>query len=217
VTAGRLILWRHGRTAHNIAGRIQGSIDIPLDATGRDQVARAAGVLAASAPSAIVASDLSRAQATARALAEITGLTVSLDARLRERSYGEWEGLAVADVQQRWPVEAAAWRRGEDVPSVGMETRRAASTRFVAAVTDAVLSLPSDGTAVVVSHGGVIVAGLTALLGLDPAEWHGLRVMGNARWALAEASPHASPPWRLAAYDVAGDGDPWLPRSRALP
>jgi probable phosphoglycerate mutase len=216
VTAGRLILWRHGLTAHNAAGRIQGSTDIALDATGREQASRAARVLAGAAPTAIVASDLTRAQTTAIALSDVTGLEVRTDARLRERTYGDWEGLTVAELTRRWPVEAAAWSRGEDVPEVGMETRLAASARFVAAVTEVALPLPEDATVVVVSHGGVIVAGLTALLGLDPATWRGLRVMGNARWALVEASRHSNTPWRLVGYDISADAVSW-PQPRALP
>jgi broad specificity phosphatase PhoE len=55
-------------------------------------------------------------------------------------------------------------------------------------------------TLVVASHGGTIVCGLTALLGLDPQEWLGLRVLPNAGWALVEAASHASSGWRLTYY-----------------
>jgi broad specificity phosphatase PhoE len=129
---------------------------------------------------------------------------------VRERAFGEWEGLAFEEVRQRWPVESAAWRRGQDVPSVGMETRSAAAARFVTAVMDAALPLDDADTLVIASHGGVIVCGLTVLLGLDPVEWLGLRVLANARWAVIEAAAHASSGWRMVSYGEGADpGDGW--------
>jgi probable phosphoglycerate mutase len=215
VTARRLIVWRHGRTAHNNSKRIQGSTDIPLDATGLAQAEQSAAILAAHRPAAIVASDLMRARATAEALSRLTGIAVTTDPRLRERAFGQWEGLGFEEILQRWPLEATAWRHGRDVPEVGMETRSAAAGRFVTGVITAAEQVANGGTLVVASHGGVIVCGLTALLGLDPVEWLGLRVMGNARWAVVESADHASSGWRLASYDVgppdtAADGAPWF-------
>jgi probable phosphoglycerate mutase len=184
------------------------------------QAERAAALLADMEPAAIVASDLLRAKATADALGRRTGLAVKVDAGLRERGFGEWEGLSIEEVMSGWPVEAAAWRRGQDVPEVGMETRSAAAGRFVSAVVMAAQTIPPDGTLVVASHGGVIVCGLTALLGLDPVEWLGLRVMGNARWAVVESAQHASSGWRLAGYNLGpphtDDALDWFPPHRHL-
>jgi probable phosphoglycerate mutase len=176
-------------------------------------------MLVAYKPSAIVASDLLRARATAEALGRLTGIDVATDPRLRERAFGQWEGLSFEEILDRWPVEAAAWRRGQDVPDVGMETRSAAAGRFVTGVITAAERVPAEGTLVVASHGGVIVSGLTALLGLDPVEWLGLQVMGNARWAVVESGDHTSSGWRLVSYDVgprdpAADGVPWFPADR---
>jgi probable phosphoglycerate mutase len=186
------------------------------------QVERAARSLVAAEPTAIVASNLSRARATGEALGRLVGVDVRTDARLGERAFGQWEGLEFRKVAERWPVEAAAWRRGQDVPDVGMETRSAAAGRFVTAVVEAALRVDDGGTLVVASHGGVIVCGLTALLGLDPVEWLGLRVMGNARWAVIEAAGHASSGWRLTGYDLGAwddtdDAGAWLPWRRHAP
>jgi probable phosphoglycerate mutase len=202
VSARRLIAWRHGQTAHNLGGRIQGQIDIPLDATGRDQAARAAQALAAARPAVIVASDLLRAQATAQALAEVTGVPVRLDARLRERAFGEWEGLTADAVREGWPEQFAAWRRGRDVPSVGMETRAAAAARYAECAAEAAAKADDGASVVIVAHGGVSACGLTQLLGLDPVAWQGLRVMANAHWAVLEASDQGPAGWRLAGYDL---------------
>ena len=67
MTADRVVLLRHGRTASNAAGIWQGQLDVPLDDVGIDEAGRAARTLASLPPARIVASDLSRAAATAAA------------------------------------------------------------------------------------------------------------------------------------------------------
>ena len=74
MTAGRLIVWRHGRTEWNLQDKIQGQADIPLDSVGVDQARAAAARLASLAPTRLFASDLPRAAATAGELSVMTGL-----------------------------------------------------------------------------------------------------------------------------------------------
>src|SRR5690625_6389872 len=105
--------WRHGRTEYNLQGRFQGQIDIPLDEVGFKQAESAATHLAMLEPSAIVSSDLSRAQQTALTLAERVGLEVELDAELREINAGEWEGLTRPEVLSGWGEEDHAWNCGD--------------------------------------------------------------------------------------------------------
>jgi probable phosphoglycerate mutase len=207
-----LVVWRHGQTAHNAEGRIQGGIDIPLDATGLMQAKVAADQLVQLGPSLIVSSDLSRAYATAQQLAELSGLSIRTDPRLRERHFGQWEGLAISELQASWPAEFARWREGEDIVAVGMETRSATAARVGAALRAAADAGPGD-LVVVVTHGGATVCGLTDLLGLDAQHWLGLKVMRNARWAVLERG-RRQPEWRLVGYDLgnleaAPDGTPW--------
>src|SRR4029077_10940659 len=118
----RLVLWRHGQTIWNAERRFQGQSDIPLDETGQAQAERAARLLAALRPDLIVSSDLSRAAGTAAALSRLTGLEVTLDKDLRERSGGSWEGLTDTEIRSRYPVEHGSWTppRGEPSP-VGAE------------------------------------------------------------------------------------------------
>ena len=71
MTAARIILWRHGRTEWNVNNRFRGQADIPLDSLGLAQADRTALMLAGFAPTALYSSDLSRAYATASALAAI--------------------------------------------------------------------------------------------------------------------------------------------------
>jgi probable phosphoglycerate mutase len=202
VTAKHVVLWRHGQTAHNLEARIQGSLDVPLDATGQAQVEAGAAALARLEPAALWSSDLLRASASAAALGRLTGLPVRRDARLRERDFGLWEGVAVAEIAQRWPAEFKRWRSGQDVPEIGMETRDRAAARMVACVEDAAGAAPDGSTVVLASHGGAVVCGITALLGLDPVGWLGLRVMRNAHWAVLEHGGPRRAAWRLSGYDL---------------
>jgi probable phosphoglycerate mutase len=99
----RVIAVRHGETEWNVATRIQGQLDIGLNETGREQARRVARALAGEALDAVYASDLQRAVDTAQAIAAQAGLAVQTDAALRERGFGEFEGLTWAEVEQLHP------------------------------------------------------------------------------------------------------------------
>ena len=72
----RVIVWRHGETAHNAGGIYQGHLDTPLSDRGVQQAEAAAQTLAAREVSLLVASDLDRAASTAAALGRRTGVAV---------------------------------------------------------------------------------------------------------------------------------------------
>src|SRR5579871_2334109 len=97
----RLIAVRHGETAWNVEARLQGQLDIPLNDRGREQARRAALSLADERPDVVISSDLARAQATARAIAEHNGCPLVLEPDLRERSFGRFEGLTHSEVATR--------------------------------------------------------------------------------------------------------------------
>ena len=89
-----LLFVRHGETDWNAEGRLQGHTDRPLNEYGRRQAQALADRLAAGAPvDAIYASDLARAKETAEIVGERLGLPVVVDADLREKHWGNWEGL----------------------------------------------------------------------------------------------------------------------------
>ena len=109
------ILLRHGDTRLSPEHRFSGLGDLPLSAIGTRQAKAAAGRLASGAPiDAVVSSPLQRAVATAAIAAAELGLTVVIDDDLRETDFGEWDGFTLAEIQQRWPAAAAAWRRDPD-------------------------------------------------------------------------------------------------------
>ncbi|MFM2354081.1 MAG: hypothetical protein RLZZ608_1487 [Actinomycetota bacterium] len=140
-------LVRHGETDWNRERRIQGSTDIPLNDTGREQ-ARATGALLASRRwTALVASPLTRASETARLIGAEVGLgEPELEPRIAERDYGQAEGLTGPEIDAMFPD-------GADVP--GREPREAVAERTVAALHDLAARHPGEAV-IVVAHGGVI-------------------------------------------------------------
>jgi probable phosphoglycerate mutase len=195
----RLIIVRHGRTAHNADGRFQGHLDTHLDDAGRSQAAVAAVELAAYTPSSIVSSDSMRAADTAAALAAATGLGVHLDKRLREVDVGLWTGLTGVEARARFPDEYADWLAGLDTARGGGETFKAVADRAAAAVGDHLGEVPEGGALVVFTHGGTARA-LTGWLLELPWEWcWRLSALGNARRTVLVESRRG---WRLAEFNA---------------
>ncbi len=153
-----LTLIRHGETDWNRARRIQGSTDIPLNDTGREQARAAAAALRARGsdlPVTVVSSDLSRARETAEIIAAELGVAgPRLYPGLRERSYGEAEGVDAAEYLRRW----GDWHTAE-IP--GAEPWPQLRRRALAALGRAVRdhrdqTAPGAASLVVVTHGALI-------------------------------------------------------------
>ena len=143
----RLELVRHGQTDWNLEGRIQGSSDIPLNDVGRAQAREAGERLSAEKWDAIVTSPLSRAAETARLIADVLGIAdVEVIDDLRERAYGDAEGLTGAELDAR----SAS---GEQIR--GREKRSQVVARVRPALVDLARRRP-DQAILVVTHGGVI-------------------------------------------------------------
>ena len=207
----RLVLWRHGRTAWNVEGRFQGQTDTELDEVGRVQARTAARRLAALRTAAVVSSDLRRARATAAELGRVTGLPVALDAGLREIHGGRWQGLTLAEIARRWPVEYAAWCRGEPVPRGG-ELEPEVAERFCASVARALQAVPADGVLVVVSHGSAIRSAIGRLLGLPPTYWRAPGPLSNCCWSVLGDGDGAG--WRLLEHNAGSLPEPVLGEDR---
>jgi probable phosphoglycerate mutase len=154
--ATRILAIRHGQTAWNADGRIQGHTDIALDAVGEWQAERLAHALGDEDIDVLYSSDLARARQTAAPLAARKGLPARVDPRLRERGFGEFEGLSFKQIEQRWPDQAEAWRRRDpDFGARGGEVLRDFRDRVLAAVTQ--LARSHRGQSIVlVTHGGVL-------------------------------------------------------------
>lgn len=154
----RIVLIRHGETEWNRAQRIQGSTDIPLNDTGREQARAAATALRDDLDLdavTLAASDLSRARETASIIGGELGIgEPRLYRELRERAYGDAEGLDAAEFHARW----GDWHHAE-VPNA--ETRPALRARALTGLRRVISdarrhTAPREATVVVVAHGALI-------------------------------------------------------------
>ena len=154
-----LLLARHGETDWNREFRIQGSSDVELNELGRQQARFLAQELTDVDLDAIYSSDLSRAQATAAAVAATHGLEVKLDARLRERSFGSFEGLTREDISA---LPEGSRHDGESEDDV----RR----RVLAAVEEIAANHPGEQV-LIVSHGAALNSLWHHALGVRVERW----------------------------------------------
>lgn len=200
----RLVLLRHGRTAWNAEGRIQGQLEVDLDDTGHVQAAAVAPVLAALEPVVLWSSDNARARQTAAYVAKETGLEPTYDERLREYFVADWQGRRHADfLDSEIEGEAALFdrfRAGDFDAVPGGETTAEVSARMVAALTDLLATLAPGETGIAVSHGAAIRDAVPVLLGWPATERAALHGLDNCGWVeLDQAEPGDR--LRLRAYN----------------
>lgn len=166
----RILLARHGQTAWNALGRLQGHTDIELDTTGRTQARDLARLVRDAGVTRVWSSDLLRAKETAAIVAEELGLAPpEVDPELRERKFGVFEGLTRDQCASQHPEAWRDWVAQTSHPPGG-EPRADAIARMQRAL----LRLVGDGTTLVVSHGGVMRLWLMDLLGTT------IPLVGNA-------------------------------------
>jgi alpha-ribazole phosphatase len=156
----RLILVRHAEPAIELRGRCYGTLDVELSERGREQAAALAARLAAEPVDAVVSSPRARALETAAALAP----EVDVDERLREIDFGDFEGRAYDEIERSEPELFRRWMvTPTTVRFPNGESYADLRSRAVPAL-EAVRN--RHACAVVVTHGGVIRAGLQAWLEL---------------------------------------------------
>ena len=175
---GHWYLVRHGETDWNLTERIQGQVDVPLNATGRRQVSHLAKRLEDVRIDAIYSSDLARTHETAQIITADRDIAIATDPDLREFSFGKWEGLTSEEIEARRPGalserisagnEAFAAPGGENTWQVLDRVRRFC-TRAVQRHD------PSDDV-LIVAHGGSIRALAVALLDLAVTDFWRFRI-----------------------------------------
>ncbi|WP_348645288.1 histidine phosphatase family protein [Methylobacterium sp. BTF04] len=193
----RLYFVRHGQTDWNAEGRLQGQRDIPLNAEGLRQAAEAAARLAAVAGADLAtldfaASPLLRTRRTMEVMRSRLGFPEDgyrLDPRLKEISFGAWEGATWAEIRRRDAARAAARDRSRweyQSPGEGGESYAMLAERVAPALADL------TGPTVIVAHGGVARAILVIRghLGIREAPRMGIRqggvlVLDDAGWRWA--------------------------------
>ncbi|SFB27362.1 glucosyl-3-phosphoglycerate phosphatase (pgm family) [Amycolatopsis marina] len=203
MTLRRLVLWRHGETDYNAAGRMQGHLDSALTQVGWNQARFAVPALARFQPDLIIASDLRRATDTATVLAESIGVPLRIDKRLRETHLGEWQGLTGAEVDERSPGERERWRLDSTWAPPGGESRVDVADRAVEVVADLHTAEEPSETVLLAAHGGLILALTARLVGLPVASWPVLGGIGNCHWVELGLRNGA---WRLHAYNAGMTG-----------
>jgi 2,3-bisphosphoglycerate-dependent phosphoglycerate mutase len=163
----RITAIRHGETAWNVDTRIQGQLDIGLNAKGRWQAERAGAALADEQIDAVYSSDLWRAYDTALSVAKPHGLSIQTDEALRERGFGEFEGKTFAEIETAMPEKSMLWRkRVPDFSPDGGESLLVFRERITQYI-QALAAQNAGKHIVVVSHGGVMDVLYRAATGLD--------------------------------------------------
>jgi probable phosphoglycerate mutase len=155
-----ILLIRHGETAWNAIKRLQGHLDIPLNAQGTRQAKALAAALQNEKLDAIISSDLQRAVQTAGEIARLQGLSTRIDAGLRERCFGGFEGELYSELPHKYPQAHAAWRAhdpdAEFPPGENQgETIRTFHHRIVTHLTHYAKQFAGKKIAIV-AHGGVL-------------------------------------------------------------
>lgn len=194
----RLLVIRHGETAWNHDHRIQGALDIGLNEAGRAQALLLAQALVEEPLDAVYASDLVRARDTAAAVAEVRGLPLRLDAGLRERRFGIFEGRSFTELEQLYPADTLRWRRRDpDFGPEGGERLVDFYERCVGALAR-IAAAHRGGSIAVVSHGGVLDCLYRAATRLD--------LQAPRTWTVANTSVNRLL-WTEDGFGLVGWGD----------
>lgn len=154
---------RHGETDHNASGRMQGWLDIPLNAMGFHQAKLLAHRFRGKSIAAVYASPLMRAAETARAVAEAVDVPIGMDERLREYNMGDWSGMTFDEIVQSEPNFSA--HGPIEIPVPNGESAQEMYARVSSFLQDVIARHP-DERVVAVSHGGTLAMVVATMLGM---------------------------------------------------
>lgn len=176
---------RHGQTSWNLQGKMQGRSDIELNETGREQAQVARELLKDVQIDKIYSSPLVRAKETAQIINQNWGLDICIDKRLRERSFGVYEGNSSSgiDFDAMWAyTDIPPYEDSED--SVSFYAR-------VESFLDDVVEEAQDKNILIVAHGGVSIPYHCYFQGYEGKDLHGL-LLGNCQIAHMEGKKYQS-------------------------
>jgi broad specificity phosphatase PhoE len=190
----RLTLVRHGETEGQSSIRYYGRTDVPLSSLGRAQMERVRAALAARPFSAVYTSTLSRASEAAGIIGDGTVIRPIPIPGFDEIDFGEWEGLTIDEIRERYPRLYTEWQahRGGDFTYPGGESTRGFRERVAQALHEVMTQAP-PGELLFVLHKGVIRCIMAELLGYDEVQ--------RCNLVLALGSIHA----------ITYDNGAWLP------
>ena len=153
----RILLARHGETEWNAIGRVQGWTDVPLSELGKAQARALAERLRETEISAIYSSDLVRAVQTAAPTADQHSLQIQKLAGLREKGYGDWEGLTREDLERDYAELWHRYHKLRDLSAVvpGGETWPEVRERMTGVLQGVLAAHPgAEETVLLMGHGG---------------------------------------------------------------
>lgn len=163
----KIYIIRHGQTDWNVAGKIQGRQDIPLNAAGRMQAQALAEGMRTRPVTAIYSSPQLRAMETAEAIAALQGMAVRSLPQLVEIGYGQWEGRTAEDILTTdRELYESWWQHPATVAPPGGETLNQVDERCRQAWSAIRGSM--EGDTAVVSHGGTLAHFIVHLLEGQP-------------------------------------------------
>ncbi|HKP51488.1 MAG TPA: histidine phosphatase family protein [Chloroflexia bacterium] len=199
-----LYLVRHAETAWNVERRFQGQFDVQLNSMGEEQAEQVANWIASQPVrfTAIYSSDLHRARATVRPISARLRIEPSYSAELRELNCGEWQGLTVEKVEEKYPGELQRWREdicgytlpgGESIPDV---------QRRINGYLDDTIKAHRGEAIIVVSHGAALSAYIAATNVWDLQEtWDTRRARMSNTGVTAIAISHTSLTHRMLFFN----------------
>lgn len=182
----KIYLIRHGQTDWNVAGKIQGKTDIPLNETGRRQAACLAKGMEHRPVAQIFSSDLIRARETARAIGDSQHVEVETISGLEEIGFGKWEGMTLEQIQVIFPTEYEKWCEnpvmvappgGESLSQIKERCRK---------VMEEILKM-ANGDFAIVSHGAMLAYVVEYLMRNDPNDQE--IIVGNASITTIQYEP----------------------------
>ena len=151
-----LLLLRHGETPLTPERRFSGtgSADPGLSEIGRHQAEQAAQseLLRGAGLTSILTSPLRRCRETAEIVAAALDLPIEVELDLREMDFGEWEGSTYAEVEQRHPIDLAAWKRSADVAPTGSSETFADLLHRISGVAQRLVTTHPNTAVLAVTH-----------------------------------------------------------------
>lgn len=165
----KIYLIRHGQTDWNLAGKIQGSTDIPLNDTGKEQARALAKGMESRPVTQIFSSTLQRAVTTAAAIGQSQKVDVDIIRGLEEVGFGCWEGMSWPEIQEKYPEEYRKWCMNPiDVAPPGGESQRDIYLRCAQVVEGIVAQ--AQGDVAIVSHGATMAYLIAYMMREHPME-----------------------------------------------
>ncbi len=171
-----IVLVRHGETAWNTEEIFRGQADVPLSDYGLEQAERLGEYLKDEKIDIIYSSPLQRAVQTAGAIASRQNIDLNIVGNLNDIDFGEWQGLTIKEVKQRYPELYQDWLdTPEQVRMPGGETLTDVQNQAFPFLEDAVMRC-GEGRVALVSHRVVNKVLICALLGLDHSSFWSIKL-----------------------------------------